>query len=87
MLVLMNITVGKSDSGEPVVIEKTVTKVTKTTRYIGGSGEPADISSHKQVVVEASGTRGYPPDSRSGQSPHWADNSSNYEIEVRMLCE
>ncbi|XP_067927883.1 protein scribble homolog isoform X2 [Watersipora subatra] len=59
-------------AGEPVVIEK-VTKVTKTSQYIGGDVEKTD--KFKQITVESSNNRSRSPLVKP------VNSSSNYEIE------
>lgn len=73
-------------TGEPVIIEKTVTKVTKTTRYISNNNTNGSMemsSSQKKTNIETSTNKGRVAD--GDHSPHWAENSSNYEIEVRAV--
>lgn len=62
-----------------------MTKVTKTTRYLNSNGGQVEKTTqkHKQISIEASTKqRNHTP--VSNQSPHWADDNSNYEIEVRI---
>ena len=79
----------RTKSGEPVIIEKTVTKVTKTTRYVNSNGGQVEKTSqkHKQISIEASTKRNHIPVPTAtvalpNHSPHWSEDNSKYEIEV-----
>lgn len=74
----------RTKSGEPVIIEKTVTKVTKTTRYISNGREPMSAEKTdkvREVHVEASSRKS----PLLPHSPRWTDNNK-YEIEVSRLA-
>lgn len=80
-LFLGNILARSKQSAEPVIIEKTVTKVTKTTRYISNGSELQPVEKPqklREVTIEASSNKRPSP----AHSPHWTTSNSQYEVEV-----